>query len=158
MNYLKKLTSTQNIEDIKKNPNHGKYFTTNDFNNLTRENFAERLKLAKLAELYFFQMMRNVLHTTANNSPSSNLKCHNSKIREKLKGSCLKQEKVILTLGNVVNFLIIYQLDTWSQDLNTYFTMKDCLFGAVKLNKNVDPNKYSYIGYRIRFDSRFFHF
>ena len=28
------------------------------------------------------------------------------------------------------------------------------LFGAVKLNKNADPDKYKYSGYGIRFDSR----
>ena len=30
--------------------------------------------------------------------------------------------------------------------------MKDCLFRAFKLTKNADPGKYSYSGYRIRFD------
>ena len=31
--------------------------------------------------------------------------------------------------------------------------MKDCLFGGVKLAKNVDPDKCVYIGYGIGFDS-----
>ena len=42
----------------------------------------------------------------------------------------------------------------WSQDLNADFTLKDHLFGAVKLTKNPDPDKYSYSGYGIGFDSR----
>ena len=40
------------------------------------------------------------------------------------------------------------------RDLNSEFTLKYCLFGAVKLTKNADPDKYSYSGYHIGFDSR----
>ena len=39
-------------------------------------------------------------------------------------------------------------------NLNADFTLKDHLFGAVKLTKNPDPDKYSYSGYGIGFDSR----
>ena len=45
-------------------------------------------------------------------------------------------------------------MDRWSQDLNTAFSLKTCLFGAVKLTKNADPDKYFYLGYRIGFQSR----
>ena len=31
--------------------------------------------------------------------------------------------------------------------------LKDCLFGSVKLTKNVNPDKYKYSGYSIGFDS-----
>ena len=34
------------------------------------------------------------------------------------------------------------------------FTLKDCLFGGVKLTKNADPDKFVYSGYGIRLDSR----
>ena len=34
------------------------------------------------------------------------------------------------------------------------FTIDNCLFGSVKLTKNADPDKYSYSGYGIRFDTR----
>ena len=37
-------------------------------------------------------------------------------------------------------------------NLNTEWTLKDCLFGAVKLNKNADTDKYKYSGYGIGFD------
>ena len=46
---------------------------------------------------------------------------------------------------------IVYELDRWSQKLNTDFTLKS-LFGAVKLTKNADPDKYRYNGYGIGFD------
>ena len=35
-------------------------------------------------------------------------------------------------------FFIAYELDTWSRDLNSDFTLKHCLFGGVKLAKNAD--------------------
>ena len=38
--------------------------------------------------------------------------------------------------------------------LNIDFNLKSCLFGAVKLTKNADLDKYSYSGYGIGFDSR----
>ena len=49
--------------------------------------------------------------------------------------------------------MIVYELDTWSQDLNSDFTLKDRLFGGVKLSKNADPDKYVYTGYGIGFNS-----
>ena len=54
----------------------------------------------------------------------------------------------------MVNLFIVYELDTWSRNLNTDFTLKDCFFRAVKLTKNADPDKYKYTGYGIGFDSR----
>ena len=55
---------------------------------------------------------------------------------------------------NEVNLYISYELDTWPRDLNTDFILGNCLFGAVKLTKNNDPDKYGYSGYGIGFDSR----
>ena len=53
-----------------------------------------------------------------------------------------------------MNFFIVYELDTWSRDLNSDFILKDYLFGGVKLAKNADPDKYIHTGYGIGFDSR----
>ena len=49
-------------------------------------------------------------------------------------------------------FFIAYELDTWSRDLNSNFTLKHCLFGGVKLGENADPNKCVYSGYGNGFD------
>ena len=38
------------------------------------------------------------------------------------------------------------------KNLNTAFTLDDCLFGAVKLTKNADPDKQVYSGYGTGFD------
>ena len=48
-------------------------------------------------------------------------------------------------------FFIVHELDTWSRDLNFDFTLKDCLFGGVKLVKNAHPNIYTCSGYGIGF-------
>ena len=41
----------------------------------------------------------------------------------------------------------------WSRELNTNFSLKDCLFGAIKLTENPIPDKCCYSGYCIGFDS-----
>ena len=92
---------------------------------------------------------------TANKSLYSKLIWSNSRIRLRFEGSCLKQEdKAPFTPSNVVNLFTAYELDRWSKDLNAEFTLKDCLFGNVKIAKNADPDKCSYSGYEIEFDSR----
>ena len=45
-------------------------------------------------------------------------------------------------------------LGTWSRGLNTNFILGDCFFGAVKLSKTADLDKYGYISYGIGFDVR----
>ena len=45
---------------------------------------------------------------------------------------------------------VFYTLTPW---LKTYFTLENCLFGSVKLSRNVDPGKKKYSGYGIGFDS-----
>ena len=47
----------------------------------------------------------------------------------------------------------VYDLDTWSRDLNTEFTLRDCLFRAVKLTKKYHPDEYGYSCHGIGFDS-----
>ena len=79
---------------------------------------------------------------------------NNSRIKLEFKVSRLKQDKAYFTSKNIVNLYIVYELNMWSQDLNAEFTLKDCLFQAVKLTKNANTNKYSYSGYGIGFDSR----
>ena len=45
-------------------------------------------------------------------------------------------------------------LNPWLRNLNADFTLKNCLFGSVKLTKNADPDKYKYSDYGIELDSR----
>ena len=58
----------------------------------------------------------------------------------------LKTKSATFTPPNIIIFFIIYELDTLSWDLNFGFTLKDCLFGGVKLATNADPDKHLYSG------------
>ena len=75
-----------------------------------------------------------------------------SRLGLRFEGSCFKKEDTApFTLNNVVKLFIIYELNRWPQDLNSNFTLKDCLFGAVKLTKNVNSDKNKYSSYSIGF-------
>ena len=50
------------------------------------------------------------------------------------------------TSRNVINIYVGYELDPWSRDLNTVFTLKDC-------PKNAAPDQYVCSGFDIGFDS-----
>ena len=56
------------------------------------------------------------------------LKLMHSKIAVKFEGKRFKQDKLPFTDGNAVNIFIVYELDIWSRELRTDFTLKDCLF------------------------------
>ena len=66
-------------------------------------------------------------------------------------GHCLTNN--ISIPKKVINIHISYTLSPWLKNLNTHFTLKNCLFRSVKLTKNADPDKYKYSGYSIGFDS-----
>ena len=64
------------------------------------------------------------------------------------------QLKTNFTPGNGVNVINVYKLDVWLQHLNIVLTLKDRLFGAIKLFiKNNDPDEYFYSGYGTGFCS-----
>ena len=91
----------------------------------------------------------------SNKSLFSKLIWYNSRIKLKFKGSCLKQKnQAAFTPKNVVNFCIVYELNSWPRNFDPEFTLGGCLFTGVKLTKNAEPDKYSYSGFRIGFDTR----
>ena len=53
---------------------------------------------------------------------------NNAKIRVKFDGSCLKEDKVSFTRGNVINFFTVYELNIGLDELNTDSTSKYCFF------------------------------
>ena len=53
----------------------------------------------------------------------------------------------------IVTIYIVYELGASSSNINDP-TLKNCLFGAVTLTKNIDIDKYGYSGYGIGFDRR----
>ena len=58
----------------------------------------------------------------------------NSNFCLRFKGRCFKQKSTTFIPPNII-FFIVYELDKSSQDLNSDFTLKDCLLGGAKLTK-----------------------
>ena len=56
-----------------------------------------------------------------------------TKTRVEFRGSCLKQDKITYTHGQIVNIYIVYELDMVY--VKTSPTLVNCLFGAVSLTK-----------------------
>ena len=98
------------------------------------------------------------LPTTSDNSLTPKLSYVDYRIRVKFTGSCLKQSKITYTHKKVVNIYIVYELGASSSQFDDP-TLKSYLFGAVKLTKNADIDKYRYSGYGTGFDRKgSFHF
>ena len=77
--------------------------------------------------------------------------------RVEFKGSCLKQDKISVNHGKVVNIYIVYEINK-NFKIDSYPTLENCLFGAVKLTKHTDIDQYKYSGYGTEFDRKgFFH-
>ena len=90
--------------------------------------------------------------TTSDNSLTPELNYYGTKTRVKFPGSCLKQSNNLSnTHSAIVNIYIVYELGASSSNDNDP-TIKNCLFGAVTLTKNVDIDKYGYSGYGIGLD------
>ena len=68
----------------------------------------------------------------------------------------MKQDKVTFNHGKVVNIYIVYEINK-SIDISDYLALENCLFGAVRLTKNADINKYKYSGCGIGIDTKGFY-
>ena len=91
--------------------------------------------------------------TTSNCSITPNLDYYGTKTRVKFNGSCLKQNKVTFNHRKVVNIYLFYEVGASGFNDNDP-TLKNSLFGAVRLTENPDIDKYQYSGYGIEFDRR----
>ena len=87
--------------------------------------------------------------TTSNYNQAPSLAYDNVRIKLKFVGDLLKQDKIIYNHGPIVNIYIVYRL---RPSITSDITLENCLFGAVKLTKNLKINTYS--GYGIAFDSK----
>ena len=67
-------------------------------------------------------------------------------------GHCLIKNNISIH-KIVISVYISDTLSRWLRNLNTDFTLKNCLFESVKLTKNADPIKYKYCDYGIGSDS-----
>ena len=60
----------------------------------------------------------------------------------------MKQDKILYTHGEIINIYIVYELNGSNSDDNEP-TVRNSLFGAVTLTKNIDIDKNQYSGYGI---------
>ena len=68
-------------------------------------------------------------------------------------GNYFEQNNVITpNNNNVINIYCVYELRSVNPPLIIEFTIKDALFGAITITKNIDTSKYKYKGYGIYFD------
>ena len=74
-------------------------------------------------------------------------------IRLEFKGDLLRQNKVTYNDGKIVNIYIAYEISS-TFTIQSSFTLKNSLFGAVKITKRADISKYRYSGYGIDFNSK----
>ena len=97
--------------------------------------------------------------TTSDNSLTPELNYYDdSKVRVKFTRSCLKQPKFTYTHKTIVYIYIVYELDATTSNDNDPI-LKNCLFSAVTLTKNVDMETYGYTGYGLDLiDDQVFHF
>ena len=87
-------------------------------------------------------------------TPSVNY--YGDKIRLRFTGSVLQQKTVTYSHKKVVNLYVVYEITNF-HSIDSYPTLTNALFGAVKLTKNADIDKYRYFGYGIGFDGKGFY-
>ena len=93
-------------------------------------------------------------YATSDNRLPPMIDCYGSKVRVKFSKGCLKQSNnLTYYYGSKLNIYIVYELVASSSN-DSDPTLKNCLFGAVTLTKNVVIEKYGYSGYGIAFDSK----
>ena len=59
---------------------------------------------------------------------------------------CLKQEKITFNHGKIVNIYIVYKIDK-TINISSYATLGNCLFGAVKLTKYVEFDRWGFFSH-----------
>ena len=94
--------------------------------------------------------IENVTKSDSNFAPT--FVDHHSLPDVNFNGYCLIKHNISIP-KKVKNLYISYALNPQLRNLNTDFTLGNCLFGSVKLAKNADLDKYKYGSYSIGFDS-----
>ena len=88
---------------------------------------------------------------TSNYDQYPRLVYDNARIKLTFSGDLLKQDKISYSHRPIVSIYVVYRLAPRTN--NSDVTLENCLFGAVKLTKNSDIDKYKHSGYGIEFDS-----
>ena len=76
----------------------------------------------------------------------------NGRLILKFNNSVLVQKSLSSLYSNFIsNLYIVYELNTWPRNPYNTFTLKNCLFGTVKLVRNTIKSKFTYNGRGIAF-------
>ena len=89
--------------------------------------------------------------TASNYKITPELSFYGTKTKVEFNGICLKQDKVTLNHGTIVNIYIIYEISK-NYNISSYPTLENCLFRTASLTKNADLDQHKYSGYGIGFD------
>ena len=69
----------------------------------------------------------------------------NGRVNLKFNNSALVQKTFSLLYSHfILNLYIVYELNTMPRNPTNNFTLKQCLFGTVKLTRNADKSKFTY--------------
>ena len=96
------------------------------------------------------EKIENIIKSDRNFAP--NFIDHHLLAEKAFNGHCLIKISIFVP-RKAINLYISYTLTPWLKNLNTEFTLNNCLFGSVKLTKNTNPVKYKNSGCGIGFDS-----
>ena len=79
--------------------------------------------------------------STSSNTLTPSVNYYREKARLKFTGSVLQQKIVTYRHRKVINLYVVYEITNF-HDIDNYPTLTNSLFGAVKLTKNADIDKY----------------
>ena len=96
--------------------------------------------------------------TTSTDKSATKTIYDNARIKVRFDGDLLRQNQVTYDHGPAVNIYIVYETTPDTKTSN--ISLENYIFGAVKLIKDADIDKYKYsrYGYWIRFKRKFFAF
>ena len=82
-----------------------------------------------------------------------------TEIRVYFNGSCLKQDKITYNHGKIKKNVTLFTFQFYIEinkkcSISSYPALKNSLFGAVSLTKNIDIDKYKYSRYDVGFDRK----
>ena len=77
----------------------------------------------------------------------------NGRVNLKFNNSVLVQKSFPSLYSNfILNLYIVYELNNWPRNPTNNLTLKNCLFGTVKLVRNAIKSKFTYNDQEIAFD------
>ena len=91
------------------------------------------------------------VNTICGSAPRLRIASENGKLNVRFNKKMLKESKVAYSHDSVVKVYTTFRLRKRTID-NPYFTVGNCLFGAVKIQNDVNTSHYKYSGYGIAYD------